>query len=142
MMSSVTQRPRWPCFLGRFLPNLARARPYPTAGPFLCAALSAPRRAEEQRQPPVEPRQHEPHARRRDEANEPLENSELHKKIRRAIRELNPLEKKIAILRFVKEFDYNEIAERLDIQLGSVKATIYRAKESLQSALKTEYAML
>lgn len=77
-----------------------------------------------------------------DEANEPLENSELHKKIRRAIRDLNPLEKKIAILRFVKEFDYNEISERLDIPLGSVKATIFRAKESLQSALKTEYAML
>jgi RNA polymerase sigma factor (sigma-70 family) len=75
-------------------------------------------------------------------ANEPLENSELHRKIRRAIRDLKPIEKKIAILRFVKEFDYNEIAETLDIPLNSVKVTIMRAKENLQNVLRTEYAML
>ena len=75
-------------------------------------------------------------------ASSDMENKELHLKIRRAIRTLNSTEKKIAILRFIKEMDYTEIAEILEMPLGSVKVTIMRAKESLQITLKTEYAML
>jgi RNA polymerase sigma-70 factor (ECF subfamily) len=77
-----------------------------------------------------------------DEANEPIENNELHRKIRRAIRTLRPIEKTVAILRLIKEYSYSEIAETLDIPENSVKVYLMRAKESLQSVLKTEYAML
>ena len=77
-----------------------------------------------------------------DNADTDMVNRELRHKIRRAIRSLRPIEKHIAILRFVKEYDYNEIAEILCIPLGSVKATLLRAKESLQLSLKNEYATL
>jgi len=77
-----------------------------------------------------------------DTANAEIENAELHRTIRQAMRNLKPMEKKIAILRFVKEYDYSEIAEILEMPLNSVKVTIMRAKESLQSSLKNEYAML
>lgn len=75
-------------------------------------------------------------------ASDNLENTELHRKIRRAMRDLKPAEKHIAILRFVKDYDYSEIAEILDLPLNSVKVMIMRAKEKLQKNLKSEYAML
>ena len=66
----------------------------------------------------------------------------MHRKIRRAIRTLKPLEKRLAILRLVLEYEYSEIAEMLEMPLNSVKVMIFRAKENLQVALKQEYAML
>jgi RNA polymerase sigma-70 factor (ECF subfamily) len=77
-----------------------------------------------------------------DSANSEIENSELHRKIRKAMRNLKPVEKNIAILRFVKEFDYKEIAVILELPLNTVKVTILRAKEKLQESLKYEYASL
>jgi RNA polymerase sigma factor (sigma-70 family) len=71
-----------------------------------------------------------------------FENRELRRKIRRAIRTLKPTEKYAAILRFVKEYDYQEIADVLDIPLNTVKVTILRAREHLQNELKYEYANL
>ena len=71
-----------------------------------------------------------------------IENFELHRRIRRAIRTLKPLEKRLAILRLVLEYEYQEIAEMLEMPLNSVKVMIFRAKENLQVALKQEYAML
>jgi RNA polymerase sigma factor (sigma-70 family) len=75
-------------------------------------------------------------------ANSDVENRELRHTIRKAMRNLKPIEKRMAILRLVKEYEYTEIAEILDIPLNSVKATIFRAKESLQTSLKSEYALL
>ena len=71
-----------------------------------------------------------------------IENRELKRTIRRAIRNLKPVEKRLAILRLVKEYEYTEIAEILEIPLNSVKVMIMRTQESLQSQLKTEYANL
>ena len=75
-------------------------------------------------------------------ANAGVENKELHRTIRKAMRNLKPVEKHIAILRFVKEFDYTEIAEKLDLPLNTVKVMLLRAKEKLQESLKYEYASL
>ena len=75
-------------------------------------------------------------------ASSEIENRELRRTIRRAIRSLKPVEKRIAILRLVKEYEYQEISEILEIPLNSVKVMIMRTKESLQTALQTEYANL
>jgi len=75
-------------------------------------------------------------------ASDNFENKELHRKIRRAIRTLRPIEKTVAILCLVKEYSYSEIAEMLEIPENSVKVYILRAKENLQKSLKNEYAML
>ena len=40
-----------------------------------------------------------------------------------------------AILRFIKEYEYNEIAQELNLELNTVKTRIRRAKELLQHAV-------
>ena len=40
-----------------------------------------------------------------------------------------------AILRFIKEYEYNEIAQELNLELNTVKTRIKRAKELLQHAV-------
>jgi len=43
--------------------------------------------------------------------------------------------RQIIILRFQQEMDYNEIAQKLSIPLGTVKATLFRAKKMLSALL-------
>lgn len=75
-------------------------------------------------------------------ASDQIENKELHRKIRRAIRGLKQNEKRVAILRLVKDYEYAEIAEIMDVPINSVKVYISRAKEALQIVLKSEYASI
>jgi RNA polymerase sigma-70 factor (ECF subfamily) len=44
--------------------------------------------------------------------------------------------RKMILLRFQKELDYSEIAAELNIPLGTVKASLFRAKKMLQILLK------
>ncbi|MCQ2114650.1 MAG: sigma-70 family RNA polymerase sigma factor [Bacteroidales bacterium] len=48
---------------------------------------------------------------------------------------LSELYREIARLRFVEEMDYNEIAEKLDMPLNTIKTRIRRSKEILQKML-------
>lgn len=43
--------------------------------------------------------------------------------------------RQIITLRFQQELDYNEIAEKLSIPLGTVKATLFRAKKMMSALL-------
>lgn len=49
---------------------------------------------------------------------------------------LKPQYRELIDLRFFKEFSYEEIANKLNIPLGTVKAQIFRAKELLYNILK------
>ncbi len=49
---------------------------------------------------------------------------------------LPPNFKNIIVLRLQKDMDYSEIAEHLSIPLGTVKATLFRAKKMLGSLLE------
>jgi len=73
------------------------------------------------------------------EANFRVENSEMHRKIRKALRNLKPQYKKIALLYFVQDLKYDEIAEICDVPMGTVKGMIKRVREQLQSELKGQY---
>lgn len=57
-------------------------------------------------------------------------------KIRAAIEQLSPKYKTLIELRYLDELAYEEIAEKLDIPLGTVKAQLFRAKEMLYNLLK------
>ena len=57
-------------------------------------------------------------------------------KIRAAIEKLNPKYRSLIELRYLDELSYEEIAEKLDLPLGTVKAQLFRAKEMLYNALK------
>ena len=75
-------------------------------------------------------------------ADKQLENNELADKIMDAFENIKPSYKEVAIQHFIYEQNYNEIANKLDIPLNTVKVAIMRAREVLQGALKYEYATL
>jgi RNA polymerase sigma-70 factor, ECF subfamily len=64
---------------------------------------------------------------------------ESRKAIYKAMNMLDGKQKEIATLFFMEEKKYSEIAEILDIPLGSVKGTLQRARLLLQDQLKVEY---
>jgi RNA polymerase sigma factor (sigma-70 family) len=57
-------------------------------------------------------------------------------KIRGAIEQLSPKYRALIELRYLDELAYEEIAEKLDIPLGTVKAQLFRAKDMLYNILK------
>ncbi|MBS1685566.1 MAG: sigma-70 family RNA polymerase sigma factor [Bacteroidetes bacterium] len=58
-------------------------------------------------------------------------------KIREVIQELSPKYKQLIELRYFEELSYEEIAERCDLPLGTVKAQLFRAKDMLYNLMKS-----
>jgi RNA polymerase sigma-70 factor (ECF subfamily) len=56
--------------------------------------------------------------------------------VQNAIQNLPDKYRKVIELRHMEEFSYQEIADELDLPLGTVKAHIFRAREMLYKALK------
>ncbi len=56
--------------------------------------------------------------------------------MRTVVKKLNPLYRKLIELRYFKEYSYMEIAEELNLPLGTVKARIHRSRELLFNTLK------
>jgi RNA polymerase sigma-70 factor (ECF subfamily) len=52
------------------------------------------------------------------------------------VEKLKPHYRILIELRYYKEYSYEEIAERLDLPIGTVKAKLFRAKEFLYNILK------
>lgn len=63
------------------------------------------------------------------------ENRELGSQIEAAIGQLRPEYKSVTILRHVEGYSYREIAEIMELPLGTVKTYIHRARLELQKAL-------
>lgn len=68
-----------------------------------------------------------------------MDNSELSEKISAAINNLPEKYKPLADLFFIQDLPYNQIAEILEIPLGSVKGYINRMREMLQTSLNDVY---
>lgn len=64
-----------------------------------------------------------------------VENMELGSEIEAAIGRLRPHYRTVTLLRHVEGYSYNEIAEIMDLPLGTVKTYIHRARLELQEAL-------
>ena len=60
-----------------------------------------------------------------------LESSELKDKIEL----LSPLKQKILELKYSFDFSYQEIAEIMNLELGTVKSQLFRAKEELKTLI-------
>lgn len=56
--------------------------------------------------------------------------------LRDVVQSLKPRYRTLVELRYFKEFSYEEIAQHLDIPLGTVKAQLFRAREFLYNILK------
>ena len=52
------------------------------------------------------------------------------------VKRLKPHYKKLIEMRYFKEYSYDEIAEELELPLGTVKAQLYRSREFLFNILK------
>jgi RNA polymerase sigma factor (sigma-70 family) len=58
--------------------------------------------------------------------------------ITRALRKLRPEYRECFVLHYVEELSYDEIADTLDLPLGTVKSRLNRAREELRGMIKEE----
>lgn len=56
--------------------------------------------------------------------------------MREVVDKLKPRYRDLVILRYFKEYSYDEIAKEMDLPLGTVKAQLFRAREFLSQLLK------
>lgn len=56
--------------------------------------------------------------------------------VRQVVETLKPRYRKLIALRYFEEYSYEEIAEELDLPMGTVKAQLFRAREFLYQAMK------
>ncbi len=66
---------------------------------------------------------------------ESIVNSQEKKYIKDIVQKLSPDYRRIVILRYFEDYSYNEIAEKLNLPIGTVKARLFRSRELLQSIL-------
>lgn len=69
-------------------------------------------------------------------ADAPLERSEEAEAVRRAVAALEPLDRAALQLREFDDMSYDQIAEALDVPIGTVKSRLHRARLSLAKALE------
>jgi RNA polymerase sigma factor (sigma-70 family) len=58
------------------------------------------------------------------------------KLMREVVEKLKPHYKQLVTLRYFEEYSYEEIAEKMDLPLGTVKAQLFRAREFLYNIIK------
>lgn len=71
--------------------------------------------------------------------NDEVVTQELVDTVNLAIPQLSPKHREILILRLKKNMSYEDIAQELDISVGTVKSRIARARESLREKLGKEF---
>jgi RNA polymerase sigma-70 factor (ECF subfamily) len=67
---------------------------------------------------------------------EALQKKERVERMREVVTRLKPRYRQLIELRYFKEYSYDEIADELDLPLGTVKAQLFRAREFLHQVLK------
>jgi RNA polymerase sigma-70 factor (ECF subfamily) len=60
-----------------------------------------------------------------------LEKKQRIKILRKIVEQLNPNYRALVKLRYFKEYSYQEIAQELELPLGTVKARLHRSREQL-----------
>lgn len=65
-----------------------------------------------------------------------IENQELGETIREALQKLPPHQKSVFALRVFQDLSYKEIAETLEISIGTVMSRLNRAREALKNELQ------
>ncbi|MBT3891119.1 MAG: sigma-70 family RNA polymerase sigma factor [Planctomycetaceae bacterium] len=69
-------------------------------------------------------------------AEQQFESSEFRIILRTAIAELSINHQQVIILRELEELDYDEIAQRLDLSVGTVRSRLHRARGQLRELLQ------
>lgn len=75
----------------------------------------------------------------RHNADRKVLDAELQSRVAKAFRSLKPKYRKIAVLFFLRDLPYTEIAEIVNVPMGTVKGMISRARTKLQAELDGAY---
>jgi len=67
--------------------------------------------------------------------SEGAERADLLRRVQHALLELPPAQREAFVLKHVEGLSYEEIAERLDVSIGSLKMRVFRAREALRELL-------
>jgi RNA polymerase sigma-70 factor (ECF subfamily) len=70
------------------------------------------------------------------EPSELAAKKEVHSLISKAIEKLEPQQRTVVILRDIEQMSYNEIAETLEMEIGTVKSRIARGRKNLREILE------
>ena len=71
-----------------------------------------------------------------------LNDKEIRARIDAAIQRLSPEHREVVVLREIEDLDYQDIADRIGIPLGSVMSRLFYARKKLQSMLRDVYEAL
>ncbi len=66
---------------------------------------------------------------------ESIVNNQEKRIIKDVVQKLPPDYRRIVVLRYFEDYSYNEISEKLELPIGTVKARLFRSRELLQSIL-------
>ncbi|MDD5011647.1 MAG: sigma-70 family RNA polymerase sigma factor [Phycisphaerae bacterium] len=70
------------------------------------------------------------------EPSELAAKKEVHSLISKAIEKLEPEQRAVVILRDIEQMSYNEIAETLEMEIGTVKSRIARGRKNLKEIIE------
>ncbi|PKL48229.1 MAG: RNA polymerase subunit sigma-24 [Planctomycetes bacterium HGW-Planctomycetes-1] len=70
------------------------------------------------------------------EPSELAAKKEVHSLIVRAVEKLEPEQRAVVVLRDIEQMSYNEIAETLEMEIGTVKSRIARGRKNLREILE------
>lgn len=71
-----------------------------------------------------------------DDAEEEVVSFDDAAKLHRCLGELKPLQKEVLMLRFIEQMSYEQIAEVLGCNIGTVRSRIHHAKQALREKLE------
>ena len=77
---------------------------------------------------------------KQDNTDQELLTTELKEKLDKAFYELKPEYRRVASMYFIQELSYVEIADMLDVPMGTIKGMVNRSRTMLQQALKARKA--
>jgi RNA polymerase sigma-70 factor (ECF subfamily) len=64
-----------------------------------------------------------------------MEHKEIQQRVQQALNSLDPEDARIILLRDLQDVPYEDVAEMLDIPVGTVKSRLHRARQALRSSL-------
>jgi RNA polymerase sigma-70 factor (ECF subfamily) len=71
---------------------------------------------------------------------ESLEKKELRERVQRALNELEPEDATVILLRDLQDTPYEEVAQVLEIPVGTVKSRLHRARQALKARLAAYFS--
>jgi RNA polymerase sigma factor (sigma-70 family) len=70
-----------------------------------------------------------------------FEHKEIQQRVQQALNSLDPDDARIILLRDLQDVPYEDVAEMLDIPVGTVKSRLHRARQALKPAWRPIFSL-